>query len=565
MPPPCSRQRGRDMTASVMTPGHRLLRAVVAAGDRRFRRGLNDMERIQRGNLASVLRRVARVTDGAVGAHWHWEDFAARFPITGYEDWRQGILQQRQDGQCRLTASPVRRYQPTSGSSSAVKWIPYTRDFLGELDGAISPWIADLYRQWPGVGAGRHYWSMSWIPTSLRADMNSDVNDDMKVMSAGKRLLAGWTQAVPQEVSLAGTSEDSLFATLAYLAADERLSLISIWSPTFGLSLLESLSEWREELVDVLRQGSWGARTEGIGRMPAPLSFRAADKLSRWNGELSPAFFMELWPQLSLVSAWDTAASAPWAERLQSLLPHAGFQGKGLWATEGTVTFPWRGRFPLAYRSHVYEFRDLNDDRVLAPWQLRVGQEVMPLLTTGSGLLRYAMNDMMRVDGFLGSVPCLQFLGRNDGTDLVGEKISVGMVQDILDDLDYRGLIRPLSLVAKDDACNGKPGYCLLTEPVGEISAEQLSAQLRSTTEALEHRLLRHFHYRLARDLGQLAPARILCHHRMRDVYLEQCRRQGMIEGNIKIEVLRHWGRQLKLDLPELLSVSAVGGARVSA
>lgn len=554
------------MRRHVMTPGHRFLRAFVRAGDRRFRGDINNIEAVQRRKLATLLRQVARTGEhDGVDERWSWEDFSRELPVTGYDHWRAGILSQRRDGKRRLTASPVRRYQPTSGSSSAVKWIPYTRDFLSELDAAISPWIADLYRQCPDIGAGRHYWSMSWIPTSLRREMNADVNDDMKVMSLGKRLLAGVTQVVPQEVSLARTSDDSLFASLAYLAADQKLSLISIWSPTFGLALLESLSRWRQELAQVLRMGHWGERAGSIGQMPAPMSFRAADKLACWDGRLTSSFFLELWPQLSLVSAWDTAASRPWAERLQTLLPHADFQGKGLWATEGTVTFPWQGRFPLAYRSHVYEFQDLNDGRVLPPWQLREGQEVMPLLTTGSGLLRYAMNDMMHVDGFVGSVPCLRFLGRNDGTDLVGEKLGVAMVQDILDDLDYRGVIRPLSLVARDDSGNGKPGYSLLTEPVSDAGEEMLSAQLRATSEALENRLLRHFHYRLARDLGQLAPVRILCHRHMREVYLDQCRRQGMIEGNIKIEVLRHWGRQLVLDVPELLQVSAVDRSRVSA
>lgn len=547
------------------TPGHRLLRAFVIAGDRRFRRNLDRLEHVQRGKLQALLRRAARAEGSPVQPHWSWETFAREMPVTDYEYWRRDILAQRRDGRARLTESPVRRYQPTSGSSSAVKWIPYSADFLGELDAAISPWIADLYRQWPGIAGGRHYWSMSWIPTGLRAVMGGDVNDDMKVMSRGKRLLAGLTQSVPQGVSLARTSDDSLFASLAYLVADEKLALMSIWSPTFGLALLESLCRWRDELADVLRMGHWGPRSASLDNLPAPMSFRAADKLAAWNGVLGPDFLIDLWPQLTLVSAWDTAASAPWADRLRALLPQADFQGKGLWATEGTVTFPYGNRFPLAYQSHVYEFRDLHDDRILPPWELREGQEVMPLLSTGSGLLRYAMNDRMRVNGFLGSVPTLRFLGRDDGTDLVGEKLGVALVQEILDELDYRGVVRPLSLVARDDAGDGRPGYCLLTEPDAGVGDECLRNHLQALSEALENCLLRHFHYRLARDLGQLAPARVCCHRRMRELYLSQCRNQGMIEGNIKIEVLRHWSGQSVLEIPGVTGATALDRPRARA
>ena len=43
----------------------------------------------------------------------------------------------------------------------------------------------------------------------------------MQLLSWGKRLLAYLTQAAPQEIALAETSEDSLFATIAWLASDE--------------------------------------------------------------------------------------------------------------------------------------------------------------------------------------------------------------------------------------------------------------------------------------------------------------------------------------------------------
>ncbi|MCP6318790.1 hypothetical protein NL491_28005, partial [Klebsiella pneumoniae] len=83
-------------------------------------------------------------------------------------------------------------------------------------------------------GRGTHYWSLSWIPTEMRSQTAGDINDDMKMLSFGKRLLAYLTQAAPQEIALAQSSDDSLFATIAYLAADDALGFISVWSPTFG-------------------------------------------------------------------------------------------------------------------------------------------------------------------------------------------------------------------------------------------------------------------------------------------------------------------------------------------
>jgi hypothetical protein len=525
------------------TLGHHLLRLLVAPGRRRFEQHLGELESVQRARLNRWLSAAARSPEGrrrGVRADWSWEEYARQLPVTGWSDYAEAIQVQRERKQSLLIDSPVMRYQPTSGSTSAVKWVPYTKMFLDELDQVITAWVGDLYRQFPKQGKGTHYWSLSWIPTELRSQTAGDINDDMKMLSWGKRLLAYLTQAAPQEIALARSSDDSLFATIAYLAADEALGFISVWSPTFGLGLLEQMSAWRSELADVLSSGQWGPRHAQMAGVPCPRSMRAAALLRSWDGQLSPAFFEALWPSLAVLSAWDTAAATPWARKLQGCLPQAHFQGKGLWATEGVVTFPFQGRYPLAYLSHAFEFIDAQDGKVLAPWQLRQGQDVIPLLTTGSGLARYQMSDVLRVDGALGQVPTLTFLGRNDGVDLVGEKTSATVAQQVQDSLTLQGAL-PVTLLALDEARHRSPGYVLLVE-CGEGTPTETQAAMQSDLASqVEKALQANFHYKLARELGQLQRAACVALPHMRALYLDQCRERGMIEGNIKIEPLRHW------------------------
>ena len=522
------------------TMGHRLLKVLVGPGLRRFEAHINELESVQRARLARWLQVASRSSDGmrlGIRADWSWEEFSRKLPLTRYEDYAATIDLQRSQRRNLLMESPVMRYQPTSGSTSAVKWVPYTKLFLDELDQVISPWVGDLYRQYPNQGRGTHYWSLSWIPTELRAQTAGDINDDMKMLSWGKRLLAYLTQAAPQDIALASTSDDSLFATIAYLSSDATLGFISVWSPTFGLGVLEQMARWKEELAQVLGLGNWGERSAAMAGLPCPRSPRAAALLRGWDGRLNAGFFQALWPNLAVLSAWDTAAATPWAKKLHALLPQASFQGKGLWATEGVVTFPFQGRYPLAYLSHFYEFADVQDGRVLAAWQLRQGQEVTPILTTGSGFARYQMSDVMRVEAPLGQVPCLTFLGRNDGVDLVGEKISATLAQSALDSLSF-GDSMPVTLLALDEARHGSPGYVLLVECPQEVDAGAIAARLSTQ---IERALQANFHYKLARELGQLQPAACIALPDMRGIYLEQCRQRGMIEGNIKIEPLRHW------------------------
>lgn len=514
---------------------HQAARAVCAWGARRFDDGLRDVERTQRATLARQLDLVAgSLQAGRLGItrSMSAEAFRDRIKEHSWSDVESLVTRQRAGEAQLLTREDCARYQPTSGSSSRVKWVPYTPGFLADLDAAVTPWVADLYRGIPGVRAGRHYWSLSWIPTELRASTPDNINDDTQLLSWEKRAAAALMAPVPRWVAFAESSDDSLFATLAWLLAARDLSLVSVWSPTFALNLFEGLERHRDELCSTLMQGRW-QRTGMPGG--APREREAAAILRASSGPATPELLRALWPSLALMSAWDTSSSASWAKRLQALAPHAHFQGKGLWATEGVVTIPYMGKHLLASRSHFYEFVDLATERTHFAWELREGQEVRPLLTTGAGLLRYGLRDRLRVRGFVGNTPCLEFQGRMDDTDMVGEKLSPDAAMRALSALHVSDDCQPVSLIPLPSGLNSaseRPCYVALCE--GEPNPERDHAR----SEALERGLREFFHYDLARDLGQLAQAQVVTTPHARAVYEELGVLRGMVKGNIKVEPL---------------------------
>ena len=141
------------------TLGHHLLRLLVAPGRRRFEQHLGELESVQRARLNRWLSAAARSPEGqrrGVRADWSWEEYARQLPVTGWNDYAEAVQVQRERKQSLLIDSPVMRYQPTSGSTSAVKWVPYTKMFLDELDQVITAWVGDLYRQFPKQGKGTH-------------------------------------------------------------------------------------------------------------------------------------------------------------------------------------------------------------------------------------------------------------------------------------------------------------------------------------------------------------------------------------------------------------------------
>ena len=525
---------------------------LTRQGAKKMLESSKQLESIQRAKLHSTLALVAGSASGEqhnVPADMSLEEFQQRIPVTDYDHWHDMIVEQQKNNRPMLTSEGCERYQPTSGSTSKIKWIPYTQAFLNELDGAISPWMSDLYSSFPGIKKGRHYWSLSWVPSDLRNQVSESINDDLKLLPWWKRIFMARTMAVPEAVSLAESSEESFFATSCYLASCTDLSFISVWSPTFAMSILQLMQEHRAAIAEVLRTGEWVEPFKTLTYLEAPKNLEAAKIMAAWDGEISPKITKALWPNLALISSWDTSSSKGWAEKLHAIFPHSGFQGKGLWATEGVVTFPLGDKYPLSLNSHFYEFEDLETQEILTAWQLKEGQRVRPILTTGNGLLRYATKDQLLVTGFINQCPCLQFISRIDGVDMVGEKLAPDVAVNLINEFDGKHGIAPVTLLAlPSNEFRAKPTYALLCS--GDEKAKAHGAELSAQ---LENSLCQHFHYKLARELGQLANAELLIVDDAMDVYTSHKIAGGMVAGNIKVEPLVLWQSE---PLPEALKVS---------
>lgn len=513
----------------LLTKGsHLIMKNWCETSERNFKKNANHLEVSQRQILSTILKTSTLARKENIS---NYEEFIAFFAPSRYSDWREEITEYREH-ESSLSISKLIRFQPTSGSSEQIKFIPYTQLFLDQLDHAIAPWLASMYRKCPALKYGTHYWSVSWLPESQRQVLkDKNLNDDSALLSVGKRILSKFTQAVPSNVAFAANADDALFATLCYLVANHNLALISVWSPTFALQLLDRLEALQYEVVQVLESGSWGLRQAYLAQIKAPFSSKSAKRLiAATDGHQID--FKKLWPKLSLISSWDTAGSKAWAEKLQQRLPFVQFEGKGLWATEGVVTIPYNGLYPLAYQSHFYEFEYLQGElqgKIIPSWELKIGDVVSPIISSGNGLLRYCLDDCLLVTGFFEQVPCFEFQGRRFGVDLVGEKLAPETAQQLLSHLN-KTTSKAISLLAIDTQQHSKPFYCVLFE--GEIH------------HSIDHQyidsiLRQNFHYELARNLGQLDLPQIRQAHDGWAAYKKLVMSDGLIEGNIKPEPLK--------------------------
>ena len=481
--------------------------AANAPGYLRFRRALGDPEAVQRSLLRHYLRDNAGTAFGQAhrfGEIRTAEEYRDRVPLASWEDVAPWVERTRTGEAGVLTRSPVRTLEPTGGSSAAAKLIPYTAAMQREIRRAVAPWVFDLYARRPRLALGSAYWSITPIETDEERTPSAvrvGFEEDAEYLGGFWQRLADAMLAVPGAVRHIKDIDRFRYVTLLYLLRRRDLSLISVWHPSFLTLLLEALPAcWMSLLQD--------------------LDPRRAAELRR----LSPEEPVRIWPRLGLISCWGDAHAALSLSDLARRFPGVEIQPKGLLATEGFVTIPFAGQWPLAIRSHVFEF--LEDGKPRFAWELEKGGTYSVVVTTGGGLYRYRLEDRVRVEGFLGRTPSLRFLGKEGHvSDLRGEKLHEAFVAGALD-----RTFRPLGLV---------PRFALLAPadalPAGYILYLEAESHPPSLAEILDEELSANPQYRLCRDLGQLAPVTVVpLDEGAFRLYLDRCRQRGQRLGDVK-------------------------------
>ncbi len=532
----------------------------------RWRSATREVAATQRAVLARILRAnaaTAYTRHAAPSPPTTVEQFQQTFPLTTYDDLAPWIERIAAGEDNVLTAQSVQLLEPTSGSTAAAKLIPYTATLKAEFQRGIAPWVVHSFLHDPALFGGQAYWSVTPVTARNRRSAGHvpiGFEEEGEYFGGIESRLINAVMAVPSAVKLIADMASFRYVSLLFLLRSRNLALISVWNPTFFTLLLEPLAQrWGEIAADI---------AAGTLTTPAPLDAdlhrllsaynrpnpQRADEIERIMGEKTPAAQQHryLWPRLRLISCWADANAARYAEQLHALLPQARLQPKGLLATEGFVSFPLDGRpgAALSLQSHFFEFIPVHDDTadddaadctaatVLAH-ELEIGGRYAVVITTGGGLYRYQLGDVIEVTGFFNQCPLIRLVGRGGAvSDWFGEKLHEGHVRHALNAaLSARGLTPSFAMLACDDT-PARPAYVLYVQ---DAAAD--NAALLDLAADLEHALCENIHYAYCRQLGQLESLRVFrIGGGALDTFIRACTDRGQRAGDVKPVVLHRLG-----------------------
>ena len=481
--------------------GGALLRAWSAPRAARFAAALGNCETAQRRTLARLVHSAAATEYGQQFGLRPGDDvdaFRAKLPPVEYATLKPWIARARRGGDDILVPGRIRHFEPTSGSGGANKLIPYNDALRESFRSLFAIWVHDLLGQVLHPRSGRVF-----VSVSPRLGPHTEARHDADYLASPLRLLLAPFLVAPDRRSTQADPLNFRDALAQALLRCADLEIISIWSPTYLLVLLEHIEARREHLAPHLQ----ARRRRLLDRDPIP-----------WP---------QLWPRLQLVSCWSAAAAALPALQLARRLPHTLMQGKGLLATEAPVTVPLvqtGGCVPLVDEVFV-ELEDAEGGLHLLH-QARPDRDYALLISQAGGLLRYRLGDRVRVTGHWRDTPLLEFVGRVDAVcDLVGEKLSEDQVASSLRSLfvpDAFALLVPVVTATR-------PCYRLITDLPDPGLAGRLDTALQTG-----HR------YREARALGQLAMPQLTVLGDARRIVHDFLIADGMVAGDIKDTALLH-------------------------
>ena len=450
-------------------------------------------------------------------------DYRKQIPVAPYEYVAPYIERVKKGETNALLADPkVLMFALTSGTTAARKHIPITQQYVEDYRRGWNIWGLTAFEKHKAtlfkpviqlVGDPEEYLTEAGIPCGNLSGLTAQVQ---------KRIVR-FLYAVP---AISGKIKDSAvryYVALRFSLA-RKVGLLSSANPSTLVSLARVMDSEKESLIRDLRDGTLNPKLdipieirqilEKSKRLrPNPSRAAELEGFVRQKGALLP---MDVWPAESiLIGCWTGGSVGPYLRQLPRYYGSTPIRDIGLLASEGRMTIPIEDGTPsgvLDITSHYFEFIpeseiDSPQPTILGAHELQEGGHYYILPTTKSGLYRYHISDLVRVNGFYNKTPLIEFLGKgNRFANLTGEKLSEYHVCQAMD-ASARQVPQPVSAYSLapcwDDV---QPYYGLFLEEQDVTHANLLTSFL----DLLDRKLgEENIEYAAKRESGRLGPVRV--------------------------------------------------------
>lgn len=413
---------------------------------RRFERSLARAPDINEKLLARLLRANADTWFGKEHGFRDIrspEDYAKAVPLRDYEAFRP-MVDRIADGEADvLTAEPVRYLGLTSGTTGRGKLVPITASAQRQIMAHMvltTRGVMARHRRGGRSGPGLLLMS-SVLPSKTKAGIPIGTGTATGLDRMGAMAKLFWSS--PLEVFRVRSHRAAQHLHLLFALAREDLSFLSAPFASALADLLRVLEADGPALVEELATGVLSPALDIAPELRGALELRAdPDRAERVRRALEPGLegaVPRLWPELAYAMGVATGSFAVYEPPLRRALGDRPLYTGLYAATEGLIGMalePDARSYAIDPLSQYFELIPAEESDAPAPTALvlreaREGGLYELVLTTRSGFYRYRLGDVVRVVGFRGSSPLVEYSHRRGMLlDLASEKTSEPALRD---------------------------------------------------------------------------------------------------------------------------------------
>lgn len=458
----------------------KLAKEHAAITTRRFYKTVSRAKSAQADLLLEIVRSHAESRFGrehGFGRIRRYEDYRDQVPIRTYEELRSYIDAVRHGDTSALLhpAEKVLMFALTSGTTAEPKYIPVTPRTLTQSRNGWNIWGLQALIDHPGTFL-RHIVQVTSPMNDHAAPCGVPCGAITGLLAATQKWLVKRYYTSP--LAIAGISDPrSKYYAIMRLAIPKDVGWLVTANPSTLLLLAKTAHEHRDEMIRDIHDGTLSADLsipDEVRRAISPqlkadpaLANRLESIVER-TGTLYPK---DYW-QLGFRAHWTGGTMGLYESQLPRYFGDAPVRDIGLIASEGRMSIPIGDSTAtgiLAVASQFFEFIPADEygspaPTVLRSHELEIDREYFLVLTNHSGLYRYDMGDRVRVTGWHGESPMIEFLSRDAHTaSMTGEKLTENQVVSAMQRA-FREGVSPPNLFVLSPHFDEVPRYRLYLE-----------------------------------------------------------------------------------------------------
>ncbi len=380
-----------------------------------FRESMKDLERVQKRVLFRILRNNKNTSYGKkynFSSIKSISDYKLRVPVVSYEDILEYIDLIKVGKQNILTKDRVVFFATTSGTTKNVKLIPITNERKRIFRTELLIWSSFFLRKNKQILNGKmlyfagpyeEFYTKARIPCGSISGYLAN-----KTPWFIKQKLV-----VPSNIYNI-IDFDEKTKKIAIYALQSNVTQMGFASPIEAILFFDYLLINKAELISELRKMKKMHKARKLERLK---DFRPID----------------IWPNLRLINCIKSKSNQLYLDTLREKIgkKNIKIRDPGIYSSEGRLSLCIDDSDGvsgvISANENFFEFLEqVNGEYVGEPIpasKVEIGKAYLVIITTPEGLYRYNMGDIVKVTGFKGKLPLVEFRNRDNFLNIAGELV----------------------------------------------------------------------------------------------------------------------------------------------